>query len=205
MRSCSSAVSSRSTFAGTPTASTPLGMLLCSPTSVQAAMIVFEPTCAWDKITAFIATNTRSPTVAPCTIAPCPTVHSSPIVRGASASTCSVQLSWILVRHPITMGAESPRTTVLYQMLAPSWIVTFPMMIAPGAMKTFSAMVGVMPLYGRMGISAILLPLVCYYNSLYHIPPTYLEQFSRDIQGVVVDSAVSSCCCWQQELTALSA
>ena len=39
------------------------------------------------------------------------------------------------------MGATSPRSTVLYQILAPEWMVTLPMIIAPGAINTSSAIV----------------------------------------------------------------
>src|SRR5947207_4528505 len=58
----------------------------------------------------------------------------------------------MLVRRPMTMGPVSPRMTALYQMLTPSWMVTSPMTIAFGAINTSSAIVGHLPLKGKIGI-----------------------------------------------------
>src|SRR5438105_1655566 len=58
----------------------------------------------------------------------------------------------MLVRRPMTIGPVSPRMTALYQMLTPSWMVTSPMTIAFGAINTSSAMVGHLPLKGKIGI-----------------------------------------------------
>src|ERR1700694_2122806 len=67
----------------------------------------------------------------------------------------------MFVFRPITMGATSPRTTALYQMLAPSEIVTSPIIMAPGAIKTSSAIVGQRPLNGKTGIAYSLCSPLC--------------------------------------------
>src|SRR5947199_6970744 len=84
----------------------------------------------------------------------------------------------------MTIGAVSPRTTVLYQMLAPSWMVTSPIIMAPGAIKTSCAMFGFLPLNGKMGIALVpFFFVVCYFNLLFQHLGAYLlyapDEFSK--------------------------
>ena len=63
----------------------------------------------------------------------CPTVTPLPTVSGKPGSVWSVQLSWMLVRSPISIHSLSPRSTAPNQRLAPALILTLPMTIAVSA------------------------------------------------------------------------
>jgi hypothetical protein len=54
----------------------------------------------------------------------------------------------MLVKDPIVMVSTSALTTELYQMLEFGPITTLPTTIAPGATKTVSSILGLIPSYG---------------------------------------------------------
>src|SRR5579859_7534948 len=142
----------RTALPGTPMTSWPASIRLPSATSAAAATMQSSPSAALLRTVACMPTSTRSPIVAPCTMALWPSVQSAPMVQGAPSSAWMEQLSCTLVRAPMEIGAASPRMTAPNQTLARDSMVTSPVTTAVGAMKASGAIRGQTPRYGRMGI-----------------------------------------------------
>ena len=139
------APASFTTRAGTPTATVPSGITLPSGTSAPAPMMQPRPTLQPSSRVACIPIRLPSPTSAPWTMAPWPTVTSRPSRMWLPGSQWRTALSWMLVFSPMVMGPSSPRITAPYQTVEPGLRVTSPTTTALPATKAAPSSRGVFP------------------------------------------------------------
>ena len=123
----------RTALAGAPRIIELSGNTLPSVTSAPAPTRQFAPILAPFSTIAPMPIRLPSPIVQPCSTTLWPMTQSRPMVSGKPGSVCSVALSWICERVPISINSLSPRSTEPYQMLTLVWSLTLPITDAVSA------------------------------------------------------------------------
>ena len=121
--------------AGAPTISELSGKALPSVTSAPAPTSEFLPIFEPLSRIAPMPIRLLSPTMQPCSMTLWPITQLAPITIGNPGSVCSVALSWICERSPISIHSLSPRSTAPNQMLEWLFIRTRPISTAVSAIQ----------------------------------------------------------------------